>query len=111
MKKWTALSTVAAIAMCELLARSESASAAQRKKIMIGMVAKSQSNTVFQAAYAGPKDAAMELGAKYNADIEINWQTPADEDAHKQSEAIEALTRASVAGIAVSCSEARTVTP
>jgi ribose transport system substrate-binding protein len=84
---------------------------AQNKKITIGMVAKSQSNAVFQAAYAGALAAAKELGPKYNADISIDWQTPADEDAQKQAQAIEALTGASVQGIAVSCSEARTVTP
>lgn len=111
MRKLTACLSAIAIMACVLLARSESANAAQRKKIVIGMVAKSQSNTVFQAAYAGAKDAAKELGEKYNADIEINWQTPADEDAQKQAEAIEALTRAGVAGITVSCSEGRTVTP
>src|SRR5438552_12672940 len=84
---------------------------AQRKKITIGMVAKSQSNMVFQAAYAGAKDAAKELGPKYGADITIDWQTPADEDAQKQAEAVEALTRGGVQGIAVSCSENRTLTP
>lgn len=112
MKKWTTTSFIAllALATCFTFTR-DSANAAQRKKIVIGMVAKSQSNTVFQAAYAGAKDAAKELGEKYNADIEINWQTPADEDAQKQAEAIEALTRAGVAGITVSCSEGRTVTP
>src|SRR5947199_3926999 len=84
---------------------------AQKKKITIGLVAKSQSNAVFQAAYAGAKDAARELGEKYNADVTIDWQTPTDEDAQKQAEAIEALSRGGAQGIAVSCSEANTVTP
>jgi ribose transport system substrate-binding protein len=110
MKKWTMIIALLAITTTFALTR-DSANAAQRKKIVIGLVAKSQSNTVFQAAYAGAKDAAKELGEKYNADIEINWQTPPDENAQKQAEAIEALTRAGVAGIAVSCSEGRTVTP
>ena len=68
------------------------------KKIVIGMVAKSQSNAVFQAAYAGAHDAAKELGDKYNADITIDWQTPADEDAQKQAQAIEALAGGGRAG-------------
>jgi ribose transport system substrate-binding protein len=85
--------------------------AADRKKITIGLVAKSQSNAVFQAAYAGAKDAAKELGDKYNADITIDWQTPTDEDAQKQAEAIDALARGGAQGIAVSCSEANTVRP
>src|SRR6185437_14448500 len=87
------------------------ATAADRQKITIGMVAKSQSNAVFQAAYAGAKDAAKEFGDKYNADITIDWQTPTDEDAQKQAEAIDSLARGGAKGILVSCSEANTVTP
>jgi ribose transport system substrate-binding protein len=90
---------------------SASLHAAERKKITIGLVAKSQSNAVFQAAYAGAKDAAKELADKYNADITIDWQTPVDEDAQKQAEAIDALARGGAQGISISCSEANTVTP
>jgi ribose transport system substrate-binding protein len=82
-----------------------------KKTIVIGMVAKSQSNDVFQAAYAGAKDAAQQLGAKYNANVTIDWRTPVDEDAAKQVEAIEALTRANVQAILLSCSNADTLTP
>jgi ribose transport system substrate-binding protein len=81
------------------------------KKITIGVVAKSQSNAVFQAAYQGAKDAAKELGPQYGVDVTIDWQTPADEDAQKQAEAVEALARNGAAGIALSCSEARTLQP
>lgn len=84
---------------------------ADRRKITIGLVAKSQSNAVFQAAYAGAKAAAKELGDKYNADISIDWQTPTDEDAQKQAEAIDGLVLSGAQGIAVSCSEANTLTP
>jgi ribose transport system substrate-binding protein len=80
------------------------------KKIVIGLVAKSQSNPVFQAAYTGAKDAARELGPKYGVAVEINWQTPPEEDAQKQAQAIEQLARSGVAGIAVSCSDANAVT-
>ena len=85
--------------------------AQDKKKITLGVVAKSQSNAVFQAAYQGAKDAAKELGPQYNADVTIDWETPADEDAQKQAEAVEALTRNGAQGIAVSCSEARTLLP
>lgn len=81
------------------------------KKVVIGLVAKSQSNPVFQAAYAGAKDAARELGPQYGVAVTIDWQTPVDEDAQKQAEAIEQLARAGAQGIAVSCSDANTVTP
>lgn len=87
------------------------ARADEPKKITIGMVAKSQSNTVFQAAYAGAKDAAKELGPQYGVDVTIDWQTPPDEDAQKQAEAVEALSSRGAQGIIVSCSEAHTLTP
>src|SRR6266542_1181290 len=94
-----------------ILLITTSVHAAERKKITIGLVAKSQSNAVFQAAYAGAKDAARELGEKYNAEVTIDWQTPAAEDAQKQAEAIDALARGGAQGISISCSEANTVTP
>jgi ribose transport system substrate-binding protein len=80
-------------------------------KIIIGLVAKSQANPVFQAAYAGAKAAAAEQGRTNGLTVEIDWQTPPDEDATKQAEAIEQLARGGAAGIAVSCSDANTVTP
>ncbi len=93
-----------------LLMAAVSAHAAD-KKVTIGLVAKSQSNPVFQAAYAGAKEAAKELGPKYGVVVTIDWQTPPDEDAQKQAEAIEQLARGGAAGIAVSCSDANTDTP
>lgn len=81
------------------------------KHIMIGIVAKSISNPVFQAAHAGAQDAAAELGSQYGVTIEVNIQTPTDENAQKQAEAVENLTRLGAAGIAVSCSEANTLQP
>ena len=80
------------------------------KKVKIGIIAKSISNAVFQAAHSGAQDAAKELGAKYGVDVEVEIRTPTDEDAQKQAEAIEALVRSGVNGIAISCTEANTVT-
>lgn len=82
-----------------------------RRKIVIGFIGKCLANDVFQAAQSGAQSAAKELGAKYNVDIEVEIRTPNDEDATKQAEAIEALTRRGADGIAISCSEANTVTP
>jgi len=81
------------------------------KKVVLGMVAKSQSNPVFQAAYSGAKDAAKELGPKYGVEVVIDWQTPPGEDAQEQAKAIERLANGGAAGIMVSCSDANTVTP
>jgi ribose transport system substrate-binding protein len=107
---------IIAFTCCSLIAIAAAltlspARADEPKKITIGMVAKSQSNTVFQAAYAGAKDAAKELGPQYGVDVTIDWQTPPDEDAQKQAEAVEALSSRGAQGIAVSCSEAHTLTP
>jgi ribose transport system substrate-binding protein len=81
-----------------------------KKDLRIGMVAKSESNDVFQAAKVGAMDAAKELGDKYGIKITIDWRTPADEDAAKQAEALSALTNEHVDGITVSCSDAQTLT-
>jgi ribose transport system substrate-binding protein len=103
---------VAAVAISACTKKPEASTSPDgKRKIVIGFLGKSLTNDVFQAAQSGAKDAAKELGAKYNADIEIEIRTPNDEDATKQAEAIEALTRRGVDGIAVSCSEANTVTP
>jgi ribose transport system substrate-binding protein len=89
----------------------EGVQAEEKKKVLLGFVAKSLSNDVFQAAQVGAADAAKEMGPKYNADVQLEIRTPNDEDATKQAEAIEALARMGAQGIAVSCSEANTVTP
>jgi ribose transport system substrate-binding protein len=102
-----AAATVAYFAIPLPPARAEEA----KKKVLIGFVAKSLSNDVFQAAQAGAADAAKELGPKYGADVQLEIRTPNDEDATKQAEAVEALARRGAQGIAVSCSEANTVTP
>lgn len=83
---------------------------AQKKSYRIGLVAKSQSNPVFQAARVGAEDAAKALGKKYGIAIKIDWRTPNDEDAQKQAEAIEQLVLSGADGIAVSCSDANKLT-
>jgi len=83
--------------------------AAGPRKIVIGIIAKSSSNEVFQAAHVGAQDAAKTLGPKFGAEVTIDIRTPTDENVQKQAEAIEALTRAGVNGIAIACSEGKTV--
>jgi len=82
-----------------------------RKKIILGLVAKSQSNPVFQTAYTGAKDAARELGPKYNVEIEIRWATPPDEDAARQADMVRELAVSRADGIMVSCSDANVLGP
>ncbi|MGE0482191.1 MAG: substrate-binding domain-containing protein [Phycisphaerae bacterium] len=75
----------------------------------IGLVAKSESNPVFQAARVGAEAAARDLGAKHGLKIEVLWRTPADEDAQKQASFIEQLMVGGVDGLAISCSDATKV--
>src|SRR5438046_7367364 len=92
------------------LAVALAAHAADKKTYTIGLVAKSQSNPVFQAARVGAEDAAKELGAKYGVTIKIDWRTPNDEDAQKQADAIEQLVLNGADGIAVSSTDANKTT-
>lgn len=91
------------------LALALAGSAAERT-LVLGLVAKSQGNPVFQAARVGAEDAAKELGAKHKINIKIDWRTPNEEDAQKQADAIEQLVLAGAEGISVSCSDANKLT-
>lgn len=82
-----------------------------RTKLVFALVAKSQSNPVFESARVGAEDAAKEIGNKLGMDIEIVWRTPDEEDAQKQVEYIDQLALQGVDGISVSCTEAATLTP
>ena len=83
---------------------------AAERTLVLGLVAKSQGNPVFQAARVGAEDAAKELGAKHKIKIQIDWRTPNEEDAQKQAQAIEQLVLAGAEGISVSCSDANKLT-
>src|SRR5687767_2313149 len=99
------------IALALALSFSSGVSFAQAKKsYVIGLVAKSQGNPVFQAARVGAEQAAKELSQKHNINIKIDWRTPNEEDAQKQAEAIEQLVLNGAHGIAVSCSDANKLT-
>src|SRR6266700_3188094 len=91
---------------------SEAAGRTSKKaEYTFALVAKSQSNPVFQAARVGAEDAAAELGKKLGVKITVAWRTPNEDDAQKQVENIEQLILQGVDGISVSCSEANTLTP
>jgi ribose transport system substrate-binding protein len=98
------------VAFLGLIASFSLDAQAQKKSYTLGLVAKSQSNPVFQAARVGAEDAAKELGKKYGISIKIDWRTPNDEDAQKQADAIEQLVLSGAHGIAVSCSDANKLT-
>ncbi len=80
------------------------------KSYEFGVIAKSQSNPVFQAARTGAIDAARDLSKKHGVDIKINWRTPTNEDAQLQAQYLEQLATQGVDGIAISCSDANVLT-
>jgi ribose transport system substrate-binding protein len=82
-----------------------------KRTVRIGFVGKSDANMVFQVARNGANAAQRELGSKYGVTLEVIHRTPNQEDAAKQVEAIDALVRDRVDGIAVSCSQAATLKP
>ncbi len=79
---------------------------AAKKSIRIGVIAKSTSNPVFQAAKTGAEDAAAEFRAK-GMDVKVYWATPNVEDAQKQAQAIEQLAGQGYDGITISCSDGK----
>ncbi len=81
------------------------------ERLVIGLVARNQLNPVYQAVHAGAREAAQKIGSEYGVEVVVDWQTPAEEDARQQAEAIEQLARSGARGIAVACADAETVTP
>jgi len=92
------------------IAMEQGTKAPAKRTVVIGLVAKSQTNPVFIAARTGANAAAKELGEKLGITVNIDWRTPVSEDAQKQAEAIEQLVASGVDGIAVSCSDAKILT-
>lgn len=80
------------------------------KEYVFGVIAKSQSNPVFQAARTGAEDAAKDLSKKNGVDVKIKWLTPTNEDAQLQAQYIEQLASQGVDGITLSCTDANVLT-
>lgn len=78
-----------------------------KKSYQFGVIAKSQSNPVFQAARTGAEDMAKELSKKYGVEVKINWRTPNNEDAQQQAQFLEQLVSQGVDGISISCSDGK----
>jgi len=79
---------------------------AATKSYVIGVIAKSQSNPVFQAARSGAFAAGQDLEKEHGIDIEVIWRTPNNEDAQQQAQYVEQLVSQGVDGIAISASDA-----
>lgn len=78
---------------------------AKKKSYSIGIVAKSTTNPVFQAAKTGAFDACAALSKEYGVEIKPIWLTPVKEDAQEQAQKIEQLVSQGVDGIAISCTD------
>lgn len=77
----------------------------------IGVIAKSNSNPVFQAAKNGAVAAGKRLSNELeDARVEVLWQTPPMEDAQVQAQYVEQLVSSGVDGIAISCTDANLLT-
>jgi ribose transport system substrate-binding protein len=107
----TATCLLLGVAILGCTKSAEPTAANAKRTIRIGMIAKSESNDVFQAAHTGAVDAAQELGDKDNVDIEIEWRTPPNEDPAAQADAINSLVNEKADAILVSCSAAQMLTP
>lgn len=107
--KRTFLTAAAGLAAVAVLGFASIAAAggAPKKAYVFGVIAKSQSNPVFQAARTGAMDAAKDLSEKYGVKVEINWRTPNNEDAQQQAQYVEQLASQGVDGIAVSCTDGK----
>ncbi len=121
---WNTLATAALIGVVGLLGCSKTAddgSAASgdgagggddtAASYTFGVIAKSQSNPVFQAARTGAFDAARDIEAEHGVKINIRWETPSGEDAQAQAQKITRLAASGVDGITVSCTDAALLTP
>jgi len=89
----------------------DKAAPATGKKITIVMIAKSEANAVFVAARKGANDAAAEISRKGGAEVVLDWQTPAQEDAAEQLQKVRAAVASHADAILISCSDATTLTP
>jgi len=96
---------------CVMLLGQTNKNIFSKKKITIGLIGKIKENPVFMAAHSGAKLAAKDLGAKYNINIVIDWETPEKESVEEQAATIERFSRSGVDGIAISCSNANYLTP
>ena len=91
-------------------ASSDSTASTQDITYTIAIIAKSNSNPVFLAAKTGALDAGARLSKELDGvKVQVNWQTPPQEDAQLQAQYVEQLVASGVDGIAISVSDANTL--
>jgi ribose transport system substrate-binding protein len=84
--------------------------AAAGRKFTIAMIGKSSNNPVFLAARTGAEQAAKDLSAKNNMNIEIAWLTPPQEDGEIQAQRIRQAVNDGAGAVLIAASDAGKVT-
>lgn len=84
--------------------------ALKKDKLKITVIAKSNSNPVFQSARSGAEAAAKELTESTKCQITIDWRTPDQEDGQVQAQRIAQAVNEGADAILISCSDASKVT-
>jgi ribose transport system substrate-binding protein len=84
--------------------------AAAGRKFTIAMIGKSSNNPVFLAARTGAEQAAKDLSAKNNMNIEIAWLTPPQEDGEIQAQRIRQAVNDGAHAVLIAASDAGKVT-
>ncbi|HET9012767.1 MAG TPA: substrate-binding domain-containing protein, partial [Gemmatimonadaceae bacterium] len=79
-------------------------------KFTIAMIGKSSNNPVFLAARTGAEQAAKDLSAKNNMQIEIAWLTPPQEDGEVQAQRIRQAVNDGASAVLIAASDAGKVT-
>ncbi len=82
----------------------------KKDKLKITVIAKSNSNPVFQSAHEGARVAAKELTAATGCEITIDVRTPDQEDGQVQAQRISQAVNEGADAILISCSDATKVT-
>lgn len=104
------LTGLALVGCSEASDASSDASASDELTYSIAVIAKSNSNPVFLAAKTGAMDAGERLTSELDGvNVQINWQTPPQEDAQLQAQYVEQLVASGVNGIAISVTDANTL--
>jgi ribose transport system substrate-binding protein len=81
-----------------------------KKSLRITMIAKSNTNPVFQSAKVGAKAAAADLSKETGWNITVDWRTPDTEDGQVQAQYVAQAVNDGASAVLISSSDAAKVT-
>ncbi|HJP83349.1 MAG TPA: substrate-binding domain-containing protein [Fimbriimonadaceae bacterium] len=81
-----------------------------KKSLRITMIAKSNTNPVFQSAKVGAEAAAADLSKETGWNITVDWRTPDTEDGQVQAQYVAQAVNEGANAVLISCSDAAKVT-